>query len=254
MTDNLLPQSLQPIDMQNDNLVLISGETGTGKSTSLMALANDSGIMYLNCESGKKLPFKNKFLQTVITDPMDVYKAFEEAEDMPEIHTIVIDTLTFLMDMFESVYVMQMEGYEGWKAYQQYFKNLMSQYVAKSTKNVIILAHTKQVYNKEEMVNQVLVPVKGALANNGIESFFSTVISTKKVLVKDLKNHNTPLLVITEDDEDLGLKRVFQTRLTKDTINERIRGPVSMWSRDEVYIDNNIGHVLNRLKDFYEDA
>ena len=129
----------------------------------------------------------------------------------------------------------------------------MSQYVAKSTKNVIILAHTKQVYNKEEMVNQVLVPVKGALANNGIESFFSTVISTKKVLVKDLKNHNTPLLVITEDDEDLGLKRVFQTRLTKDTINERIRGPVSMWSRDEVYIDNNIGHVLNRLKDFYED-
>ena len=38
--------------VQNDNLVLISGETTTGKSTSLMAMNDDPGIMYLNCESG----------------------------------------------------------------------------------------------------------------------------------------------------------------------------------------------------------
>lgn len=91
---------------QNDNLVLIAGETNTGKSGSLMAAKDDPGIMYLNCEAGKKLPFKAKFKQYTITDPMQVYEAFEAAEQMDDIHTIVIDTVTYLMDMYESQYVL----------------------------------------------------------------------------------------------------------------------------------------------------
>ena len=189
----------------------------------------------------------------VITDPMDIYLAFEEAEQMPEIHTIVIDTLTFLMDMFESVYVIGSDGFEGWKQYQQYFKNLMQQYIAKSSKNVIILAHTNTKYNAEEMIKEVSVPIKGALKANGVESAFSTVISTKRMALKDLAKYSSPFLNITEDDEILGYKYVFQTRLTKDTINERIRGPVSMWSVNETFIDNDISFVLQRLKEFYED-
>jgi len=53
----------------------------------------------------KQLPFKNDFCKYTITDPMQVYEAFLAAEERPEVHTIVIDTLTFLMDMFETVYV-----------------------------------------------------------------------------------------------------------------------------------------------------
>lgn len=36
----------------NDNLVLLCGKSATGKSASLMQLANPSGVMYLNCEAG----------------------------------------------------------------------------------------------------------------------------------------------------------------------------------------------------------
>ena len=36
----------------NDNLVLIMGETGRGKSTSLESMKDDPGVLYLNCESG----------------------------------------------------------------------------------------------------------------------------------------------------------------------------------------------------------
>ena len=39
----------------NDHLVLISGKSATGKS---MCLRNLSNVLYLNCEAGKKLPFK----------------------------------------------------------------------------------------------------------------------------------------------------------------------------------------------------
>ena len=123
--------------------------------------------------------------------------------------------------------------------------------VAKSTKNVIFLAHTKQIMNESEMVMETKVPVKGSLNNNGIEAFFSTVISTKKVSLKVLKEMESDYLEITPEEEALGFKYVFQTRLTKDTVNERIRSPMKMWSGKETYIDNNIQHVIDRLHDYY---
>lgn len=72
-----------------------------------MGLQNPEGVMYLNCEAGKKLPFKAKFKQFVIVDPLQVIEAFDAAENMPDVHTIVIDSLTYLLDMYESVYVLK---------------------------------------------------------------------------------------------------------------------------------------------------
>ena len=35
----------------NDNLVLISGKSATGKSACLMNIKNPEGVIYLNCEN-----------------------------------------------------------------------------------------------------------------------------------------------------------------------------------------------------------
>ena len=70
----------------NDNLLLIGGASATGKSASLAGLKNPEGVMYLNCESGKKLPFKAKFKQFTITDPLQVFEAFEAAEIVLQFH------------------------------------------------------------------------------------------------------------------------------------------------------------------------
>ena len=40
--------------MQNDHLILVSGKSKTGKSSSLESLKDDPGVIYLNCENGKK--------------------------------------------------------------------------------------------------------------------------------------------------------------------------------------------------------
>lgn len=236
----------------NDNLVLIAGKSSTGKSASLMGLENPEGVMYLNCESGKKLPFKTKFKQFVITDPLQIFEAFEAAEGMEGIHTIVIDTLTYLMDMYESVYVYNSPNTQkAWGDFSQYYKSLMQQYVAKSTKNVIFLAHTADTLNESEMAMETKVPVKGALKNNGIESYFSVVISSKKVPLKALKDYGNALLNITPEEETLGYKYVFQTRLTRDTVGERMRGPLGLFETKETFIDNNAQLVLNRLHEYY---
>ena len=200
--------------MNNNHLVLISGKSSSGKSASLMAIDKPEGVMYLNCENGKKLPFKTKFKELTVTDPDQVYQAFAEAEKMPAIHTIVIDTLTYLMDMYESTKVLNSTNtMQAWGQYAQYMKQLMSQIVAKSTKNVVFLAHTSDILNEGEMVKETLVKVKGSLMNQGIESFFTTVISTKKVPLNKLDNKNSksPLLTISEEDKANGFKYVYQT-------------------------------------------
>lgn len=243
----------------NDNLILICGKSTTGKSLSLMNLKNPEGVMYLNCESGKKLPFPAKFLKGpdgkigfTITDPLQVYEAFDAAENMPNVHTIVVDTLTYLLDMYESVYVLpSSNGMKAWGDFSQYFKTLMQNYVAKSTKNVVFLAHTADSLNEGEMIMETKVPVKGSLKNNGIESYFSVVISTKRVPLKSLKEYGSPMLNITTEEEHLGYKHVFQCRLTKETVNERIRGPLGMFSTKETFIDNNTQFILDKLHDYY---
>jgi len=239
----------------NDNLVLICGESAGGKSASLRNIQNPEGVMYCNCESGKKLPFANKFQTFIITDPLQVYAGFKAAEEekFKHIHTIIVDSLTFLMDIYESVHVINAANtMQAWGEYQQFFKNLMQQYVAKSSKNVIFTAHVLSTLNENDHVMEKKVPVKGALKNNGLESYFSVVVSARKVSLKTLEGFTNSLLTITPEEEMVGIKHVYQTRLTKETVNERIRAPMGMWDTNETFIDNDAQALLNRLKEYYQ--
>lgn len=237
----------------NDHLILLCGKSATGKSASLMGLRDPEGVMYLNCEAGKKLPFRAKFRQYTITDPHQIFEAFEVAENDPTIHTIVVDSLTYLLDMYESLFVLNSTNtMKAWGDFAQYFKTLMQQHVAKSTKNVIFIAHTRDTVNESEMILETCVPVKGSLKNNGIESYFTVVIASKKVPLKNLKDYSSPLLNITPEEEALGFKYVFQTKLTKDTVGERLRGPLGLFDTSETFTDNNMQAIIDRLHDYYD--
>lgn len=239
----------------NDNLLLICGASATGKSASLRNLNN---VIYLNCESGKKLPFRSKnFKQFVITDPYQIYEAFEWAEGQPEYTTIVIDGLNFLMDMFESTYIIgSSDSRAAWGDYAQFFKNLMQKYVASSTKNVIFTAHVKTTYNETEMAMETKVPIKGALANQGIEAYFSCIVYAKKMKLTDLENlkQQSALLNITDEEKGLGFKHVFQTKVTADTTHERMRGPMGLFDNNETYMDNDANMALGRLHEYFTEV
>lgn len=238
----------------NDHLVLIAGKSATGKSASLRGLQNQDEWIYLGCEAGKRLPFKNNFRTMNITDPMQVFNVFEQAEAAPKIRGIIIDSVTYLMDMYESVHVITAkDSRSAWGNYAQYWKTLMQNYVARSSKKVIMIAHTLDQLNESEMIVETKVPIKGALKNQGLESYFSTVIATKKVPLSALDDYKNDLLHITPQDEAFKLKYVFQTLLTKDTVNDRIRGPMGLFEQHETFIDNDIQLVLNRLAEYYGD-
>ena len=46
---------------------------------------------------------------------------------------------------------------------------------------------------------------------------------------------------------------MFQTRLTKETVNERLRGPLGLFEQQETYIDNDMQKVFNRLQEYYAE-
>lgn len=157
----------------NTQLVLISGYSATGKSASLRNIRNQEKWYYLGCESGKSLPFKNSFKNLKIEDPYQVYEAFDYATEHPdECEGIIIDSLTFLMDMFESKYVLtSSNGMKAWSEYGQFFKNLMQDKVLKFGKPTVILAHTQDFIDDKTLETKTYVPIKGSLKANGIESY-----------------------------------------------------------------------------------
>ncbi len=245
----------------NSNLVLVCGISAAGKTASLRQIENQPGVAYLNCENGKKLPFKSKFLKggdgkpgIKITDPLDIYAMFEAAEEDDNVHTIIIDTATYMMDMYETMYVIPSTNtMKAWGDYANFWRVLMQQYVAHSTKNVIMLAHTSDKVNDDGVPVDHLVQIKGSIMKVGIESYFTTVVAAKRMKIKQLKKFKNDLLTITPAEEALGFKYVYQTMLTKDTMIERIRAPFDMWDQQETFIDSNVQLVLDRFVEYYED-
>jgi hypothetical protein len=236
----------------NDQLVLVGGESGTGKSASLRNIRNQANWLYLNCEAGKRLPFQNQFQSHRIEDPYQVHEAFDYGTGRADIHGIIIDTMTFMMDMLETMYVLPSTNtMAAWGNYGQFFKQLMQQKVVAFGKPVIILGHTRSDLDEKAMEMKTQVPIKGALKNNGVEAYFSTVVAAKKVSLKDLEAYPNDLLTITEEDEMLGYKHVFQTRLTKATVNERIRSPMGLFTREQTFMDNDAQRLLDHLHNFY---
>jgi len=242
-------------DTMNDHLVFITGSSASGKSVSLRNIRNQKKWLYLNTESNKRLPFKNSFRSFNITEPFQVYEAFDYAAENPEeVEGIIIDTLTFLMDMFESQYIINTANTQkAWGDYAQFFKVLMQSKVALAKVPVIIMAHTRSDIDEQQGIYLTSIPIKGSLKNNGIEAYSSVVVSTKKIPLKELKEYGSDLLEITPEEKELGFKYVFQTRLTAKTTGERIRGPMNMFTREQTYIDNCAQSLLDHLKQFYAE-
>lgn len=239
--------------------LLIAGESGVGKSFSLMNLRGQEGVLYLNCEGGKPLPFKNNFKRVTIDDPREVFDILNQvnADTKGRYHTVVIDTVSFMMNRFEAVHVIGSSNTMAmWGEYGQFFPTLMYDYVANAKPYVIFLGHNERLIDEDSGEVTYSVPVKGALKKNGLEAYFTTVITARKVKTKELLpfEDNNKLLNITQRDRDLGFKHVFQTRTTKQTVGDRIRTPYGLFADEETFIDNDAQIVIDQLAGYYSDA
>lgn len=244
----------------NRQLILIMGESATGKSASLMNIPDQENWVYLNFEGGKEIPFPNDFPTNeegsnagyIISDTDQVNEALEHVKEDPSITGVIFDTITFMMDMYESQNIYESEdSRQGWQDYAQFFKQLMQKKIAELGKPVIMLAHS--VREKDGLTkSKSLVPIKGSLKDRGLEAFFTTVVAAKKVNISELDKYQNDMLHITEMDKILGYKHVFQTMLTADTVGDRIRSPIGMFDVSQTYIDNDTNILLEHIRNYYK--
>ena len=240
--------------------ILVCGESGHGKSASLLGIKDRKDVLYLNCENGKPLPFKNKFKKKTITDPEDIIDFIDQLAEMGEdtpYKFVVIDTVSFMMDMFERVHVIgSANTQQQWGQYGLFFPRLMDATARCEDVYFIFLGHLDSFLEEDEGMMKYKVPVKGALAKKGLEAFFTTVVYVKRMRAKDINKalpNGNSMLTVTAKEEAQGFKHVFLTEPDKSTIGGRIRSPLGMWNDDELYIDNDVSHVIKRLIEYYAE-
>jgi hypothetical protein len=126
----------------SEQLILVEGLSASGKSSSLQYIKNPEQILYLNCEN-KRLPFRPELKNRYnIVDPFQVYEGIDYANNQASISTVIIDTLDFLMNMFETNIIKKAANTQkAWGDYFTYFQELMQVRVAQSSKTFIFLAH-----------------------------------------------------------------------------------------------------------------
>lgn len=236
---------------QNKNIVLVMGKPNTGKSTSLMKLHNQDKMVYLNTDL-KELPFKDRFLKNIeVADAMNVLAYVQEIEQAAQVQGAVLDTLTFLMAMYERQYVTNSANTQkAWGDYGVFYRNFIHAIKA-GTKDYAILAHEESVLNEQSMQMESRVPIKGAVGKIGVEADFTTILSTKQMPIKKLEGYANDLLHITDEEREDGFKYVFCTRVTKETVGEKMRSAMGLWARNELYIDNDLDQVFKRLREYY---
>ena len=243
----------------NQRVILIAAPPSMGKTHSLFKLADDPGVAYLNTDL-KDLPFlipkKNGMKTLKIKEPQVAIDAINSLEESnPEVHTIILDTITFLMNQYETQNVVGDERAFGaaWQEYASFYHELMHS-VKTSEKNFIILAHTSTEYNEGELALETKVPIKGSVGKVGVEADYNIILTAKKITIKNLEpfTEDNNLLTFNAREERLGFKYVFQTDLTADTLDLKIRSPMGLWKEEELFIDNDISLLIQRLSEYYK--
>lgn len=234
----------------NKNVVLVMGKPNSGKSTSLRNM-DQSKMIYLNADL-KELPFKDKFMVSAeIADAVDVVTYIKEIENNPDVKGAVLDTITYLMNMYERQYVINArDTQKAWGNYGNFYRDII--HIIKSgSKDYVVFGHEDTVYNEQTLSIDVKVPIKGAVGKTGAEADFTTILASKQIPIKKLEGIENDLLTITDEEREDGIKYVFATRVNKDHQGEKMRSAMGLWKRNELYIDNDIQKVFTRLKEYY---
>lgn len=237
--------------MANNLVIAVCGLAGNGKSTSLESIPNQNSWLYLNCETNKPLPFSHNFKEVVITNPSQLSKMIKSGADNPKCEGIIIDTFTSALDMQEMYAKKTAEDkYKIWDMYRDYILNLFQGSIANCNKPIIFLCHVEMAKDIKGR-SKLAISVKGSTSNRGIESYFTNIVYADYVELDELDEYENSMLTINEDEKIDDGKYVFQTRKTAMGVGLNIRQSKNLWSRNETYIDNNIMHVINKLKAYY---
>jgi len=152
----------------NKNIVLIMGQPASGKSISLRNWKDPERKIYLNADL-KELPFKEHFAKNVeIENAVDVLGFIDQIESTATLDGAILDTITFLMSMYERQYVVSSaDTQKAWGNYANFYRDFIHK-IKSGSKDYVVLAHDAAELNAATMTIESKVPVKGAVGRTGV--------------------------------------------------------------------------------------
>ena len=216
----------------NKRCILVIGESGTGKTLSLRNLPLEK-ILYINFDGKSEMGLGMEEKMKVVTpeSPMDVINSLEAFEASDKYDYIVIDTLSFMADQYEAMYIHDSEDSRSeWGNYAHEITTLLNFARLKSKKTWIFFNHLQLNTSS----TGTAAYVKGSLAKKSLESFFSTVLLTDTY---DLAKPNPFGSVV-------GYR--FQTKPTAQNRKVSARSPIGVFPE---YIKNNDLDLVFRALD-----
>ena len=178
----------------NPVLILIQGTAAVGKSVCTTHI-NPKEVAYLSTE-GKCSPLPpNRYGLYAEIDNIDhVEMTIQHLEGREDIKTIVIDSLSSLMHLYEAQKVMALpltSRGEAWQLYPQWVVNFITKVLRGSSKNIICTSHISPLYEDAEKTKlaDYKMPLKGQLGRAGtpgIEGYFDIILTAWKRDVTDV--------------------------------------------------------------------
>jgi len=214
--------------MENKKMILVVGPTGSGKTTSLRNL-DKTKTVYIDFDRKAIKAFRDmdKFREWVKIDFIDhLMPGLAGLESDPECDTIVIDTLSFALDMFVAQKIdTAADTRAAWGDYKKWYKEMIH-FAKSSSKSYIFLTHEKSSYNEASMEVKTTAYAQGSISGM-IEADFAVVAYSHKYV-----------------DEATGLPAYgFLVGPTKDTIALSAKSPMGMFG-SPLLKDNDVIELL----------
>ena len=215
-------------------MILVIGPTGSGKTTCLRNLEKEKAV-YIDFDRKAIKAFRDmdKFREWVKIDYVDhLIPGLKALETDPDCDTIIIDTLSFALDMFVAQHIdTAADTRAAWGDYKRWYKEMI--HIAKSSKkSYIFLTHEKSSYNEASMEVKTNAYAQGSISGM-IEADFAVVAYTHKYVGSD------------------GLPKYgFLVNPTKDTLALSAKSPFGMF--DEPLVEDNDINILIKAADEYE--
>lgn len=235
--------------------ILIPGQSTGGKSVMVGDIPEPEGVMCFHTED-KKSPIDAPYLMVNVSEAPasvldiiedivsngSVYK-FDDGEVQP-IHTVLIDSLSFLYDKIETHIIPSMSGYSGW----DYYRKVLSSIAALCKKggiNLVCTTHLKAIANEQDQVVEYKAAVKGSMKDLSVEAFFDTIVYVGRAPLEDLiPEYMNEYFVPNKRERKFGIKYYCQTSITADIDNMRLRSIPGMFGDDMLYINNSMNTII----------
>jgi len=215
-----------------DTTVLCIADTGAGKTSALRNL-DLSKTAYINVDA-KPIPFKHNGLYKNVNleSTQQLLNGMAQIEDDMQVEFAVIDTITFLGDMFFSEFVENStNGMKAWADYKSYVLKVINM-AKRSRINYIILAHAQDIYDDKEMVNKTFARIQGSLKGGGLEGHFTYVLYN----------------IVKPDSEGLP-EYLYLTNKTKGYVGVSAKTPFDMI---DTWIPNDITLFHKAVADYHQ--